>query len=75
MNGRRVKSVDDSKNVHAPSMKLGGVVDIRSIKSEALAIHEPLKTLILSESDSLTIEEYFAKSDLWLKLIREVKQR
>ncbi len=45
-------------------------VDIRTIKERALKLEEPLKSLILSEPDSMSKEDYFAKSETWLKLLQ-----
>lgn len=50
-------------------------INIGRIKEVASNMGEPIRTLILAESDSLTPAEYFAKSDLWLKLIKGLKQR
>lgn len=44
--------------------------DIRGIKERALSIDEPLKSLILSEPDTMSKEDYFAKSETWLKLLK-----
>lgn len=46
------------------------MVDLRRLKSMAIDLDEPLRSLILSEPDSIDPGEYFAKSDLWLKLLR-----
>lgn len=45
-------------------------VDIRQIKDFALTIEEPLKSLILSEPDSLEREDYLSKSETWLRILQ-----
>lgn len=45
-------------------------VDIRGIKNKAMKLGEPLKSLILSEPDLMSKEDYFAKSETWLKLLQ-----
>ena len=51
--------------------------DIRNLKSIALKLNEPLKTLILSEPDLVPKDRYFEISNQWLKILkidREVKK-
>ncbi len=45
-------------------------VNIQGIKEKAMKLGEPLKSLILSEPDSMSREDYLAKSETWLKLLQ-----
>lgn len=45
-------------------------IDIRPVKNKAMKLGEPLKSLILSEPDIMSKEDYFAKSETWLKLLQ-----
>lgn len=45
------------------------MVNIRQLKAIALKIDEPLKTLILSEQDTIPREEYLIKIQSWLRLL------
>ena len=45
-------------------------IDIRPVKEKAMKLGEPLKSLILSEPDLMSKEDYFAKSETWLKLLQ-----
>jgi len=44
-------------------------VNIRKIKEKCGKINSQLRTLILSEPDYMTQEEYLAKSETWLKIL------
>ena len=46
------------------------MVNIQRIKEKAPSLEDPLKTLILSEPDNLTKEDYLGKSETWLKLLQ-----
>ena len=43
-------------------------VDIKPIKNKAMQFPEPLKSLILSESDSMDSDEFIAKLEMWEKI-------
>lgn len=45
-------------------------VDISPIKSAAPRLPEPVRTLILTEKNELTVEELIAKVGDWERLIR-----
>lgn len=45
-------------------------IDIRHFKEKASMFPEPVRTLILSEKDSLPIEEYISKLGTWEKLLK-----
>ncbi len=47
-----------------------GLVDIRPLKRFAfqLPASSPLRSIILSEKDSVTVDEFLVKMDTWLKL-------
>ena len=44
--------------------------DMRPIKAKALMYPDPVRTLILSEPDSLPLEDFLAKSSQWIKLLK-----
>jgi len=45
-------------------------VDIRSLKDKALKWPEPVKTLVLSEADSVTVDEFLTKLEIWERLLK-----
>lgn len=53
---------------------MSDTVNIHRIKERALSVNEPLKSLILSEPDNMSKEDYFAKSETWLKLLQIDKE-
>jgi len=48
---------------------MNDTVNIRPLKSIAVRLSDPMKTLILSEADILPREEYLIKIEQWLKII------
>ena len=44
--------------------------DMRPIKAKALMYPDPVRTLILSEPDSLPLDDFLAKSSQWIKLLK-----
>jgi len=48
---------------------MSDTVNIRPLKGIAIKLEDPLKTLILSEPDILSKEEYLIKIQQWLKII------
>jgi len=48
---------------------MSDTVNIRPLKGIALKLEDPLKTLILSEPDILSKEEYLIKIQEWLKIV------
>jgi len=48
---------------------MSDAVNIRALKGIALRLDDPIKTLILSEPDTLPREEYLIKVVEWLKII------
>lgn len=44
--------------------------DLKQLKANALSFPEPVKSLILSEPDSLPLKEYIIKQAQWEKLLR-----
>ena len=44
--------------------------DMRPIKAKALMYPDPVRTLILSEPDSLPLDDFLAKSSQWVKLLK-----
>jgi|YelNatPaOPRAMG01_1025707.scaffolds.fasta_scaffold355572_2 hypothetical protein len=48
---------------------MGDVVNIRNLKGIALKINDPVKTLIISEPDVMSRDEYLVKIELWLKIL------
>jgi len=44
-------------------------INIRSLKAIAIKLEDPLKTLILSEPDTMPREEYLIKIQSWLKIL------
>lgn len=45
-------------------------IDIRPLKEKALSLEDPLRTVVLSEPDSMPLDEYLAKAGTWLKLLK-----
>lgn len=43
-------------------------IDIRKLKEVARKLDDPLRTLVMSEPDSMELFELVAKGDLWLRL-------
>lgn len=55
-----------------------GALNIRAIKDWAarnLPDDSVLRSVIVSEPDELTMEAYFAKMDIWLKLVKREASR
>jgi len=48
---------------------MNNTVNIRPLKAIAIKLEDPLKTLILSEPDILSNEEYLIKVQEWLKIV------
>jgi len=48
---------------------MNDTVNIRPLKGIAIKLEDPLKTLILSEPDILSKEEYLIKIQQWLKIV------
>jgi len=48
---------------------MNDTVNIRPLKGIAIKLEDPLKTLILSEPDVLSKEEYLIKIQQWLKIV------
>ena len=48
---------------------MSDTVNIRPLKGIAIKLEDPLKTLILSEPDVLSKEEYLIKIQQWLKIV------
>jgi len=44
-------------------------VNIRPLKAIAIKLEDPLKTLILSEPDTIPREEYLIKVQSWLRIL------
>ena len=44
--------------------------DLRPIKIKALTYPEPVRSLILSEPDSLPLQDFLAKSGVWERLLK-----
>jgi len=44
-------------------------VNIRPLKEIALKMKDPVRMLILSESDLIARDEYFIKIEAWLKIL------
>ena len=45
-------------------------VDLTPMKAKALMYPDPVRTLILSEPDSLPLDDFLAKSSQWVKLLK-----
>jgi len=48
---------------------MNDIINIRSLKQVALKLEDPVKTLILSEPDIMSREEYLVKIQEWLRLL------
>ncbi len=53
---------------------VAGVVSLKPLKDMALTLDEPLRSLILSQPDEISVEEYKAKAVEWWKLTRLIYQ-
>jgi hypothetical protein len=42
---------------------------LKQFALESLPAESPLRSVLLSEADQLSIQDYLAKMDLWLKLL------
>jgi len=49
-------------------------INIRPLKAIAIKLEEPLKTLILSEPDTMPREEYLIKIQSWLRILNLNKE-
>ena len=45
-------------------------VDLRPLKLKALKLKDPVKTIILSQPDEVTMDEYLTKASDWLRLLQ-----
>jgi hypothetical protein len=45
-------------------------IDMKPMKVKALGFPEPVKSLILSEPDSLPLQDFLAKSGVWERLLK-----
>jgi len=48
---------------------MSDMVNIRPLKTIAIKLEDPLKTLILSEPDIISREEYLIKVQAWLRIL------
>ena len=67
-------SMDEGFYGGYPQVGVGGVVDIRPLKgwvSRGLSASPYLRSLILSDRDVLSVEEFLVKIELWGRLLRE----
>ncbi|MHB8360849.1 MAG: hypothetical protein ACYDAO_00730 [Thermoplasmataceae archaeon] len=44
-------------------------VDLRPLKLKALKLEDPIKSIILSQPDQVSREEYLSKAGDWLRLL------
>jgi len=51
-------------------LKLVEVITLKQWAYASLPTSSSLREVLLQENDNLTIEEFFAKMDIWLKLCR-----
>jgi hypothetical protein len=61
-----------------PQVGSGRVVDIRPLKgwvSRSLSASPYLRSMILSDRDVLSVEEYLVKIDMWSRLLKEETAR
>ncbi len=50
------------------------IIDIRAMKEKCLDFPEPLRTLILEESNILSAEDFIERVATWEKLLRIIKR-
>jgi len=50
-------------------VNMSDMVNIRPLKTIAIKLEDPLKTLILSEPDIISREEYLIKVQAWLRIL------
>ena len=48
---------------------MSDIINIRPLKAIAIKLEDPLKTLILSEPDIISREEYLIKVQSWLRIL------
>jgi len=53
---------------------MNDTVNIRPLKAIAIKLEDPLKTLILSEPDIMSREEYLIKVQGWLRILNLNKE-
>jgi len=53
---------------------MSDMVNIRPLKTIAIKLEDPLKTLILSEPDIIPREEYLIKMQSWLRILNLSKK-
>ncbi len=51
------------------------MIDIRKLREIAPKLKEPIRSLLLSEPENMTVEEYVAKVTDWLKLLELVEKQ
>lgn len=60
-------SINESRKINLTGQK---IADIRPLKKAAMNFPEPVKTLILSEPDTMDASEFIGKIGTWEKLLR-----
>jgi len=55
-------------------LNMNNTVNIRPLKAIAIKLKDPLKTLILSEPDIISREEYLIKIQAWLRILNLNKE-
>jgi len=45
-------------------------IDLRELKAKAFSFPEPARTLILTEADTLQVEEFLAKVSMWERILQ-----
>jgi len=58
-----------SKLQNSEGLNMSDMVNIRPLKTIAIKFKDPLKTLILSEPDIISREEYLIKVQTWLRIL------
>ena len=51
------------------------MIDIRKLREIAPKLKEPIRSLLLSQPENMTAEEYVAKVTDWLKLLELVEKQ
>ena len=74
----QICSMDEGFYGGYPQVGAGGVVDIRPLKgwvSRGLSASPYLRSMILSDRDVLSVEEFLVKIDMWGRLLKEETAR
>jgi hypothetical protein len=58
-----------TESISRAHLKLLDIIGLKLWAEENLPLTSQIRSILLVERDSLTVEEFIAKMDIWLKLI------